>query len=190
MSCPSSPLFIPAKPEKKSGRRTRKNIKEGGGGSTDSEDRDLAGIKETSKKKQQVKLTNQKDSKGKKAGNKREDGQDSRDSEVLRESTVAENCEDQVSSVRQRQRATCNVTVLQTEQPRLKKTSKVRGERCGAGFIPVREDEKIEGGLSASGETDDLQSICTYVFHILWGKENGKEQQCFFSKIHCRMRKH
>ncbi|KAE8291995.1 Glutamate-rich protein 3 [Larimichthys crocea] len=50
-SCPSSPLFIPAKPEKKSVRRTRKHIKEGGGGSTDSEDPTVAGIKETSKKK-------------------------------------------------------------------------------------------------------------------------------------------
>lgn len=146
MSCPSSPLFIPAKPEEKSVRRTRKNIKESGGGSTDSEDRALAGIKETSKKKQRVKLMNQKDSEGRTAGNRRGDGQDSKDSEVLRGSTVTEKCEDQVSSVRQRQRATCNVTVLQAEQPQLKKTSKVRGERCGAGFIPVREDEKIEGG--------------------------------------------
>lgn len=142
MSCPSSPLFIPAKPEKKS-VRTRKNIKEGGGGSTDSEDRAVAAIKETSKKRQRVKQTYQTDSKGKKAGKSREEEQDSSDTEVLQRSTVAEKCENQASSVRQRQRATCNVTELQAERPRLKKTSNARGERCGADFILVREDEEI-----------------------------------------------
>lgn len=35
-SCPSPPLFVPAKPEKKSARRRRKHAAEHGGGSTDS----------------------------------------------------------------------------------------------------------------------------------------------------------
>ncbi|TKS78472.1 Glutamate-rich protein 3 [Collichthys lucidus] len=85
-SCPSSPLFIPAKPEKKSARRTRKHIKEGGGGSTDSEDPTVAGIKETSKKKRRKGQTNQKESKGKAAGNKKE-GQDRKGSEDEEELT-------------------------------------------------------------------------------------------------------
>lgn len=122
-------------------RRTRKHIKEGGGGSTDSEDPAVAAIKETSKKKQRKSQTNQKDSEGKAAGNKREEGRDRKDTEDLRRSTVAEKCEDQASSVREEQRATRNVTAPQTEQPQSNKTSKVLGK---AGFIPVREDGKIE----------------------------------------------
>lgn len=193
-SCPSSPLFIPAKPEKKSVRRTRKHIKEGGGGSTDSEDPAVAAIKETSKKKQRKSQTNQKDSEGKAAGNKREEGRDRKDTEDLRRSTVAEKCEDQASSVREEQRATRNVTAPQTEQPQSNKTSKVLGK---AGFIPVREDGKIEESQIFPAFQVEIQmtfnpSAHGVSFNILCGgkKKNEKEQQCFFSKIHCRMRKH
>lgn len=145
MSCPSSPLFIPAKPEKKSVRRTRKNIKEGSGGSADSEDRAVAAMKETSKKRQRVRKTYQTDSRGKTAGNKREEEQDSSDTDVLQRSTVAEKCGDQASSVRQRQRATCNITELQTERPQWKKRSNARGERHDAGLISLREGETMQG---------------------------------------------
>nr|XP_046242340.1 uncharacterized protein LOC124057815 [Scatophagus argus] len=124
-SCPSSPLFIPAKPQNKSVRRTRRHTREGGRRSTDSEDPSVAGIKETSKKKRRNGQTNQKESKGKTAGNTREEGQDSKDLEVSLRSTVAKKCEDKASSERQEQKATSNATVPETEQPRSNKTSKV-----------------------------------------------------------------
>ncbi|KAK2837967.1 hypothetical protein Q5P01_015179 [Channa striata] len=127
-SCPSSPLFIPAKPEKKSVRRTRKYIKEGGGGSTDSEDPTVAEIKETSKKKRCKGQSNQKESKGKTAGrNRSEEGQDSKGSEVTQKTAETEKCYDQVSSARQEQKwpESNKSTKVQTEQPRSNKTSKV-----------------------------------------------------------------
>lgn len=72
----SSPLFVPAKPEKKSVRRTRKHIREGG--STDSEDLVLAGTRQqTSKKKRRRGRTNQKESKSKAAANNRGEDKDS-----------------------------------------------------------------------------------------------------------------
>ncbi|KAI9540306.1 hypothetical protein NQZ68_042116 [Dissostichus eleginoides] len=89
-SCPSSPLFIPAKPENKSSRRTRKHIKDGGCGTTDSEDPSVAGIKETSKKKRRKGQTNQKESKGKTARNKMEEERDSKGSEVSQRSTATD----------------------------------------------------------------------------------------------------
>lgn len=134
-SCPSSPLFVPAKPEKKSARRTRKYIKEGAGGSTDSED--PAAVKETSKKKQRRGQTNQKGNKCKRAENEREVGQEPKGTDIAQRSAVVENCEDQTSSV---QRKTYSVRALQAELP-LNKTSKVHGEHNAAAFIPEEEKE-------------------------------------------------
>lgn len=115
-------------------RRTRKHTKEGGGGTTDSEDPTVAGIKETSTKTRHKGQTNQKASKDKTAGNSRVDeGHDSKGSEVSRRSTVTEKCEGQASIARKEQKhekTTSNVSALQTEKPRLNKTSKVHGEHC------------------------------------------------------------
>lgn len=114
-------------------RRTRKHIKQGGGGSTDSEDPTVAGIKKTSKKKRRKGQTNQKESKGKAAGNKREEGRNSKGTEVSRRPTVSEKCGDQASSARQeqkQQKATSDVTAQLTEQTPSNKTSKVFGEHC------------------------------------------------------------
>ncbi|XP_011477087.2 uncharacterized protein LOC105354674 isoform X2 [Oryzias latipes] len=87
-SCPSSPLFIPAKPVKKSARRTKKHIKESIGASTDSEDLAVAGTKETSERKRRKGQSNQRGSKDKAAGCKEGDGgQDRKGSEG---STVTE----------------------------------------------------------------------------------------------------
>lgn len=87
-SCPSSPLFIPAKPVKKSARRTKKHIKESIGASTDSEDLAVAGTKETSERKRRKGQSNQRGSKEKAAGCKEGDGgQDRKGSEG---STVTE----------------------------------------------------------------------------------------------------
>lgn len=117
-------------------RRTRKLIKEGGGGSTDSEDPAVAGIKETSKKKRRKGQTNLKESKGKTPRSKREEGRESKGSEVSRRSTVTEKCEDQASSARQeqkQQKTTSDVTAPQTPS---NKTSKVLGEHCLTRFSP------------------------------------------------------
>lgn len=144
-SRPSSPLFIPAKPVKKSVRRRRKHIREGRGGSTDSEDLPVAGIKETSKKKRRRGQTNQKESKGKTVGNDRgEEGQDGGGSE---RSSVTEKSENKVSSARREQdRATRNVTTLQTEHPPSNKTSAFPGKQIFSlvSFTPVRRDRKTE----------------------------------------------
>uniref|UniRef100_A0A3Q3NME4 DUF4590 domain-containing protein n=2 Tax=Labrus bergylta TaxID=56723 RepID=A0A3Q3NME4_9LABR len=117
-SCPSSPLFIPAKPEKKSGRRTKKNIKEGGGGSTDSEDMAVAGIKETGKSKRRKGQSNQKQSTGK-TGDKKSDEKRGREgSEVSLRPTVMEKFEDQASSEQEvrPKKASSKVTVLNSLQ--------------------------------------------------------------------------
>ena len=180
-SCPSSPLFIPAKPEKESARRTRKHIKEGGGGSTDSEDPAMAGFKETSKRKRRKGQTNQRGGKGKTAGSKREEGPDSKGSEVARRSTVMEKREDKSSPARGEQRSTGNVKAL--EQLRLNKTEKVLGERR---FIPFRADRKIEGDKMLFDSGCRWPSIHP---HVVFPLDILKNKSVSFSKIHCRMRK-
>ncbi|XP_074525770.1 uncharacterized protein LOC141790037 [Halichoeres trimaculatus] len=104
-SCPSSPLFIPAKPEKKSTRRTRKHSKDGdgGGGSTGSEDSAKAQIKETSKRKRHKGQSNQTG----RRGDKSRGGGGGEEEEVSRR--PMEKCEKDASS----------------PQPQSKKTSKV-----------------------------------------------------------------
>ncbi|RVE67740.1 hypothetical protein OJAV_G00084580 [Oryzias javanicus] len=78
-SCPSSPLFIPAKPVKKS---AKKHIKESIGASTDSEDLAVAGTTATAERKRRRGQTNQRGSKDKAAGCKEGGrGQERRDSE-------------------------------------------------------------------------------------------------------------
>lgn len=122
-SCPSSPLFIPAKPQKKLVRRTRKHIKEGGGESTDSGEPAVAGFTESSRKKKCKAHTLQKESEGKTTGNKREERRDGKDTEVLCRAKVKEKCEDQASSVRQEQRAAHDI-----KAPQSSKTSKDVGK--------------------------------------------------------------
>lgn len=111
-------------------RRARKHIKEGGAGSTDSED--PAGIKGTCEKKKRKGQGNHKDRGGKTAGNKRGEGQASKDADILKRSAVAGKHKDQASSVRREQRATCNGTAPRVEQPRPSTTGKVLGKD---GFI-------------------------------------------------------
>ncbi|XP_031161687.1 uncharacterized protein LOC116054319 [Sander lucioperca] len=160
-SCPSSPLFIPAKPERKSGRRTRKHIKQGSRGSTDSEDPAVAGIKETSKKKQRKGQTNQKESKGKTAGNKREEGQDSKGLEGSHRSTVTEKCEDQASSDRReqkQQKPTSNVTEPQKEQPRSNMTRKVLDSLQDEEALTKQNREK-QKELGSNGKSRDGERL-------------------------------
>ncbi|XP_037634058.1 uncharacterized protein LOC119493095 isoform X2 [Sebastes umbrosus] len=155
-SCPSSPLFIPAKPEKKTTRRTRKHVKEGGGGSTDGEDPAVA--KETSKKKRRKGQTNQKESKGKTAGHKREEGQDGKRSEVSQRSTVTEKCEDRASSARRehkQQKTTSDVTEL---QPRSNKTSKVLDSLQDEEALTKQNREK-QKELGSNGKNRDGERL-------------------------------
>ncbi|XP_034547179.1 uncharacterized protein LOC117818424 isoform X2 [Notolabrus celidotus] len=124
-SCPSSPLFIPAKPEKKSTRRTRKHIKEGGGGSTDSEDSAKARIKETSERKRHKGQSNQKESKGRTRGKKNEEGRDSKDSEVSQRPTEKEKCEEQALAEQEKKKQLKKSSKVATMQPQSNKTSRI-----------------------------------------------------------------
>ncbi|XP_044186061.1 uncharacterized protein LOC122966127 [Thunnus albacares] len=161
-SCSSSPLFMPAKPEKKSVRRTRKHTKEGGGGSTDSEDPAVAGIKEISKKKRHKGQTNQKASKGKTAGNSRgEEGHDSKGSEVSRRSTVTEKCESLASSAREEQKnekTTSNVSTPPTEKLRSNKTSKVHESLQDEEALTKQNREK-QKDLGSNGKNRDGERL-------------------------------
>ncbi|KAI4821136.1 hypothetical protein KUCAC02_029084 [Chaenocephalus aceratus] len=160
-SCPSSPLFIPAKPEKKSSRRTRKHIKDGGGGSTDSEDPAVAGIKETSKKKRRKGQTNQKESKGKTARNKMEEERDSKGSEVSQRSTATVKCEEQALNPRHEQiqkKTTGDVMALQTEKLTLNKTSKVLYSLQDEEALTKRNGEK-QKELGSNGKNRDGERL-------------------------------
>lgn len=109
-SCPSSPLFIPAKAEKKKpARGARKHIKEGGSGSADGED--PAEIKETCRKKKHKGRANPRDGEGRAEGNKRGGGQGDEGAGDPRRSAVTAKHRDQAPPVRQEQRP-------HVEQPR------------------------------------------------------------------------
>ncbi|XP_034026803.1 uncharacterized protein LOC117510981 [Thalassophryne amazonica] len=135
-SCPSSPLFIPAKSENKSVRRTRKYIKEGSGASTDSEDTSVAGIKDISKPKRLKGQSNHKQSKGKTAGNKRrEQRRDIKSTDVSQRLTLTDKCEEQTSSPRQVQKQSNNITAPHTQQQQFNMTSK--------GLDPLQDKDKL-----------------------------------------------
>lgn len=126
-SCPSSPLFIPAKPEKKAIRRTRKQDKNSGNASTDNDEQTTPGIKEASEKKRRKGQSNQKRSQTQTTVNKREEkGQDSEGSEVSRGSLVTEKHQHQVASNRavhkkqndsKEQKISSHVQPMQPTQP-------------------------------------------------------------------------
>lgn len=151
----SPPLFIPVKPEKPPVRRLRKHIKEGGGGSTDSEG--PAVIKETSKRNQRRGQSNLKSNKCNTAAKKMDEGQWGAEgtAEVSQQSKVADSCEDQASSVSQEQTMTRSVR----EQPPSQESRRVHGEHSASAAVLVREkqprealpDLQITFGLSAYG---------------------------------------
>ncbi|GLD54338.1 uncharacterized protein AKAME5_000697300 [Lates japonicus] len=197
-SCPSSPLFIPAKPVKKSTRRMRKHIKEGGGGSTDSEEHAIAEIKEASKKKRRKGQTNQKESKGKTSGNNRgEAGQDSKGSEVSQRSTVTEKRDDQAPSARRvqkQQKTACDATAQQTEQLQLNKTSKVldslQDEEALTRQNGVKQKELGSNGKNRDGERlKDFYEECVEMSAVL---ERGPNKHNWFKANileRCRLQK-
>ncbi|XP_035494567.1 uncharacterized protein LOC118313328 isoform X2 [Scophthalmus maximus] len=158
-SCPSSPLFVPAKPETKRVRRMRKHVREGGGGgSTDGEDLlAVAGFKETSKKKRKKSQTNRKEGKGRTDGNNRgeeEEGQKRREVEVSPRSTVTEKSSEREEQ--KQQKTTISVTSLRKEQPRLKKTStdldSLQVEEALTKQKAARPRERGSNGKSRDGE--------------------------------------
>lgn len=127
-SRPSSPLFVPAKPEKKkkkSVRRTRRRIKEGGDGSTDSDDLVAeGGIEEATKKKRRRGPADRKGSGGKAAGNQR----DGEGSEVTGRSSGRAERDDSPLSAGREHGKTGDVE----ERPRSNKTSNAPGEHCSS----------------------------------------------------------
>lgn len=110
-SCPSSPLFIPAKAEKKkkSARGARKHIKEGDAGSADSED--PAEIKETCRKKKHRGRSSSKEGEARVEGNKRGGGQSGEKAGDPRRSVAMGKHTDPAPPVRREQRP-------HVEQPR------------------------------------------------------------------------
>ncbi|XP_054867129.1 uncharacterized protein LOC118469747 [Amphiprion ocellaris] len=190
-SCPSSPLFIPAKPVKKSARRTRKHIKEGGGASTDSEDLGIAGIKETSKKKRHKGQTNQKESKGKTAGNNRgEEGQDSKGSE---RSTVAEKSEERVPPARREQKRDKTSSNVEEQQPSNKTRKAVDSLQDEEALTKQnREKQKDPGsyGKNRDGERlKDFYEECVEMSAAL--KQGPNKHHWFKANIleRCRLQK-
>ncbi|CAB1431941.1 unnamed protein product [Pleuronectes platessa] len=145
-SCPSSPLFVPAKPERKSVRRVRKHIRDGGGASTDSEDQAAARFTESVEKKRKKSHTRHKDKGqgGRRAGNEgREEGQKPRGVEVSQRSRV--------TAEREEQKTSRHLTALQTEQPRTNKTSNTV-EEAPTRPTPVKQTEQGSNGKSRDGE--------------------------------------
>ncbi|XP_058491854.1 uncharacterized protein LOC131463820 [Solea solea] len=156
-SCPSSPLFIPAKPKKKSVRRTRRHAREAGGGSTDSEGHATAKVKETSKKKRRKSQNSPTETKSKTDGNKRgEDGRTRKGAEVAQKSMTTEQSDDEASSVREelkKQERPRNVTAPQKEQLKLNRgkvldSSQVEEARAKQ----MRQREQRPNGKNRDGE--------------------------------------
>nr|XP_019954616.1 PREDICTED: uncharacterized protein LOC109636990 [Paralichthys olivaceus] len=196
-SCPSSPLFIPAKPETKSMRRMRKHIRDSGGASTDSEDQAAARFAEISEKKRKKSQTRKKDKGqgGKRAGNDgREEGQKGRGADVSQRSTVTEKCEEQASSAGEEQRTSRNVTALQTEQPRPKKTSKtvdsLQVEEATTQQTRVKQKEQGSNGKNRDGERlRDFYEECVEMSSAL---ERGPNKHNWFKANileRCRLQK-
>ncbi|XP_021180203.2 glutamate-rich protein 3 [Fundulus heteroclitus] len=151
-SCPSSPLFIPAKPEKKPVGRTRKQVKEQSGGSTDSEDAVFAGTKEKCRRSKRKGQADQKERKGKTGGNNR--GKDGQGGKGLEGSTVAEKSEEQTGHKPERSKTTGNAVKLQREQLPSNKTSKTVDSLQDEEGLTKHNREK-QRGLESDGKTRD-----------------------------------
>ncbi|XP_047197046.1 uncharacterized protein LOC124852351 [Hippoglossus stenolepis] len=196
-SCPSSPLFVPAKPERKSVRRVRKHIRDGGGASTDSEDQAAARFTESAEKKRKKSQTRRKDKGqgGKRAGNEgREDGQKRRGVEVSQRSTVTEKCDEQASSAREEQKTSSNVTALQTEKQRPNKTSNtvdsLQVEEAPTKQTRVKQKEQGSNGKNRDGERlRDFYEECVEMSGAL---ERGPNKHNWFKANileRCRLQK-
>lgn len=170
-SCPSSPLFIPVKLEKKSARRSRKHIKECGGGSTDSEE--PAVMKESSKRTQCFGQAHLKISKCNIAEKKMDEGRHGTEgvAQVSQQSKVADSCscEDQASSVSQEERMTCSVR----EQPPSQETSRLPGEHwAAAAAISVGgKNSRVRSSLIYQWPSASLHMTCHWIFYLEGGTE-------------------
>ncbi|XP_027889330.1 glutamate-rich protein 3 [Xiphophorus couchianus] len=151
-SCPSSPLFIPAKPEKISVRRTRKHVKERSGGSTDSEEAVVSGIKEKFRRKKHKGQTDQKESKGKTGGKSR--GEDEQDGKGSERSTVPEQSEEQRGQKPNHSKTRGKATKPQTEQLPSNKTSKTVDSLQDEEGL-TKQNRKEQRDLKSDGKTSD-----------------------------------
>uniref|UniRef100_A0A3P8V7E5 DUF4590 domain-containing protein n=1 Tax=Cynoglossus semilaevis TaxID=244447 RepID=A0A3P8V7E5_CYNSE len=159
-SCPSSPLFVPAKPRKKSVRRMINHIREGGG-STDSEELALAGVKETTKKKRRKSQTNRAERKGKTVGQKEGAEVQNQVAEVTQRSTTTENCDDEASTVREEQKTARNGPALQTEQLRSKKGKNLESPKVEKTLPKQQQSEHRPNVKNRDGERPkDLNEEC------------------------------
>ncbi|MEQ2239755.1 hypothetical protein ILYODFUR_007776, partial [Ilyodon furcidens] len=155
-SCPSSDLFIPAKPEKKSIRRTRKHVKEHNGGSTDSDDTVFAGIKERFRRKKRKGQTDQKESKGKTGrSNREEDGQGGKS---LERSPGAEKSEEQTEHKPNHSKTMGNATKLQKEQlPSIQTSRTVDSLQHEKGLAQHNREKQRD--LESDGKTRDRGTL-------------------------------
>ncbi|XP_038156315.1 uncharacterized protein LOC119793286 [Cyprinodon tularosa] len=153
-SCPSSPLFIPVKPKKKSVKRPRKHFKERSGGSTDSEDAAFAGMKERSRRKERKGQSDQKESKGKTGLNNR--GEEGQSGKGLERSTVTGKSEEQTEHKPNHSKTTQDATRLQKEQPPSQsiKTSKTADYLQDFKGMTKQKSEK-QRSLESDGKTRD-----------------------------------
>ncbi|MEQ2166570.1 hypothetical protein GOODEAATRI_029668, partial [Goodea atripinnis] len=151
-SCPSSDLFIPAKPEKKSIRRTRKHVKEHNGGSTDSDDAIFSRIKERFRRKKHKGQTDQKESKGKTGrSNREEDGQAGKS---LERSPGAEKSEEQTGHKPNHSKTMGNATKLHKEQlPSIRTSRTVDSLQHEKGL--TQHNREKQRGLESDGKTRD-----------------------------------
>ncbi|XP_016529695.1 glutamate-rich protein 3 [Poecilia formosa] len=151
-SCPSSPLFIPAKPEKISVRRTRKHVKERNGGSTDSEEAVFSGMKEKFRRKKRKGQTDQKESKGKTGGKSR--GEDEQGGKGSERSTGSEQSEEQTGQKPNHSKTMGKATKPQTEQLPSNKTSKTVESLQGEEGL-TKQNRKEQRDLKSDGKTSD-----------------------------------
>ncbi|KAL6114797.1 uncharacterized protein ACO6RY_05476 [Pungitius sinensis] len=185
-SCPLPPLFIPAKPEKKWSRRTRKHPGEGGGGgggerSTDSEDpAAAAGIKEASKKKRRKGRANPAESRGEAAANERESGgRGGGASEASRRPTEAARPEGRRERRQRPERPRANAASkaldpLNDEEALTKQTQKLKQTELGS-----------NGGKGDGGRLKDFYEECVAMSAALerasskhtWLKANVAERR-------------
>lgn len=127
-----------------------------GGGSTDSEELALAGVKETTKKKRRKSQTNRAERKGKTVGQKEGAEVQNQVAEVTQRSTTTENCDDEASTVQEEQKTARNGPALQTEQLRSKKGKNLGEWRLmTSGFTSVRRGG-IKPSMLLCGDADDL----------------------------------
>ncbi|XP_077378136.1 uncharacterized protein LOC144019152 [Festucalex cinctus] len=188
-SCPSSPLFIPTKPEDKSARRTRRHVKDKAGGSADTEDPPAPATKGTSKKRRRKGQTNQSTSKDKTATSTR------RDRDGSRGSTLSQKNEGPVSSARQeppRKEITGTGEVRRTHKTNVNKTGNALDCLQDEEVLTQQKREKLWESNGKSRDVDgqtDFYEQCVQMSAEL--EKSPSKHNCFQANMlqRCRLQK-